>query len=235
MLLKIDKGKVRVIKEVMSISNAHKSADIVIVFISLSLYLILNFFLLNVLNSFQVFSSKIPSKTIYEKQTENITTSTDNSIEDVKEASEEDIQEIESGQYENIQNIIEKDNMIWRIEIPIIGVSAPIAEGTTNEIMDQYVGHFDTTSKLDGNIGLIAHNRGYPVNYFRDLKTLNIGDEVIYFYGNVTKKYTVNLITVIDDTDWSYLEKTEENKITLITCVENQPQYRRCIQGVETR
>ena len=27
--------------------------------------------------------------------------------------------------------------------------------------------------------------------------------------------------------------KTEENRITLITCVENEPEYRRCIQGIE--
>ena len=26
---------------------------------------------------------------------------------------------------------------------------------------------------------------------------------------------------------------TKDNKLTLITCVENQPQYRRCIQAVE--
>ena len=29
------------------------------------------------------------------------------------------------------------------------------------------------------------------------------------------------------------LKETEENMLTLITCVENQPEYRRCIQAVE--
>ena len=40
----------------------------------------------------------------------------------------------------------------WKIEIPKIGLYANIAEGTTNEILNQYVGHFDTTSKEYGNI-----------------------------------------------------------------------------------
>ena len=38
---------------------------------------------------------------------------------------------------------------------------------------------------------------------------------------------------IIENTDWTYLEDTEENTITLITCVENEPKYRRCIQGEE--
>ena len=32
-----------------------------------------------------------------------------------------------------------------------------------------------------------------------------------------------------------YLENTEENRITLITCVENQKEYRRCIQAEEIK
>ena len=41
------------------------------------------------------------------------------------------------------------------------------------------------------------------------------------------------LATIIKDTDWSYLQETKENKLTLITCVENEPKYRRCIQAIE--
>ena len=45
------------------------------------------------------------------------------------------------------------------------------------------------------------------------------------------KEYKVEKISIIKDTDWNCLENTEKNIITLITCVENQPEYRRCIQG----
>ena len=51
-----------------------------------------------------------------------------------------------------------KENL-WQIEIPKIDLIAPIAEGTTQEVMDKYVGHFESTEKWSGNIGLAAHNR----------------------------------------------------------------------------
>lgn len=121
----------------------------------------------------------------------------------------------------------------WRIEIPDIALSAEIAEGTTKEVMDKYVGHFENTKTQNGNIGLAAHNRGYEVNYFENLKNLEYGAEIIYKYGNFEKTYVVETIEIIKNTDWSYLEETEDNRITLITCVENQPEYRRCIQGIE--
>ena len=45
--------------------------------------------------------------------------------------------------------------------------------------------------------------------------------------------YEVKTMEIIENTDWSYLKNTEDNRITLITCVENEPKYRRCIQGIE--
>ena len=99
--------------------------------------------------------------------------------------------------------------------------------------MDDYIGHFEETSKDLGNIGLAAHNRGYKNNYFRDLKQLQENDEIYYTHNGKTRKYVVTKSTIIKDTDWTYLEETQEKTITLITCVENQPEYRRCIQGEE--
>lgn len=122
---------------------------------------------------------------------------------------------------------------IWQIQIPKISLEASIAEGTDEEILDQYVGHFEMTSKTTGNIGLAAHNRGYEVNYFKDLKILKQGDEIIYKYNDFEKNYEVEECRIIKDTDWNYLEETEDNMLTLITCVENQPEYRRCIQAIE--
>lgn len=121
----------------------------------------------------------------------------------------------------------------WQIEIPIINLKAQIAEGTTEEIMNQYVGHFINTSILNGNIGLAAHNRGYSVNYFQNIKQLKIGDEIIYTFNNNVKTYIVNSVNIISEYDWSYLENTNDNRITLITCVEDEPSYRRCIQAIE--
>ncbi len=121
----------------------------------------------------------------------------------------------------------------WKIEIPAISLIAPISDGTTETTLNSYVGHFELTPKTEGNIGLAAHNRGYPINYFENLKKLNGGEEIVYTYKELKKTYIVDKNIKISDTDWSYLENSNENKITLITCIENEPSSRRCIQATE--
>ena len=127
-------------------------------------------------------------------------------------------------------NIKEKQ---WYLKIPRIFLEAEIAEGTTTEVMNTYIGHFEESAKKEGNICLAAHNRGYPVNYFQNLKLLKKGDKIEYKYQNFKKEYEVTENYIIKDTDWSGMEKTEEKEITLITCIENEPEYRRCIKGIE--
>lgn len=118
------------------------------------------------------------------------------------------------------------DNIeIWKIEIPKISLIAHISEGTSKEILNQYVGHFVNTSPKEGNIGLAAHNK--------DLKLLKEGDGIKYKYNEFEKTYEVIKCRIIKETEWEYLEETEENMLTLITFIENQPEYRRCIQATE--
>ena len=155
-----------------------------------------------------------------------------NSIHDNKIASNQ----VEENKIENVNPETEKNvqtEMQWYIQIDSISLKAPIHEGTTQEVMENYVGHFEESPKNIGNVCLAAHNRGYKNNYFNKLKELREGDEIKYKYNNIEKIYIVNKHEIIKNTDWSNLENTEENKITLITCVENEPEYRRCIQGIE--
>ena len=139
----------------------------------------------------------------------------------------------EANKEDTTEDIDEKTKEEWYLEIPCINLRADIKEGTTKEIMDDYIGHFEDTKIEDGNIGLAAHNRGYKNNYFERLKELKEGDKIYYYHNNYKKEYVVEKHIIIKDTDWTNLENTIENKITLITCVENQKEYRRCIQGKE--
>lgn len=147
-------------------------------------------------------------------------------IEEQNEQSNEnlnkDTNEAEAGEIQN-----------WKIEIPAISLIANISEGTEEETLNKFVGHFSITPKIEGNIGLAAHNRGYDVNYFANLKDLKGGEEIIYTYGEFMKTYVVEKNIKISEIDWSYLENSNENKITLITCIENEPEYRRCVQATE--
>ena len=119
----------------------------------------------------------------------------------------------------------------WRILIPKINLNAPILEGVTNDNMRRGVAHFENSSKWNGNICLAAHNRGYKYNYFQEIHTLKKGDIIIYRKDNEQKVYEVEINKQIQETDWSYLRETNDNRITLITCVKNMPEYRTCIQA----
>lgn len=121
----------------------------------------------------------------------------------------------------------------WRIIIQKINLDAPILEGTSKEVLRKGVGHFETTSKLNGNVCLAAHNRGYKYNYFQEIKNLEIGDIITYATKNGNKEYEVIRNETIKETDLSCIENTNENIITLITCEENKRECRRCVQGKE--
>ena len=143
---------------------------------------------------------------------------------------------LEENKIKNVNTTIEKrasEEATWYIQIDKIGLKAPIQEGTTQQIMEDFVGHFEESSKDFGNVCLAAHNRGYKNNYFSRIRELQEGDESNYKYKDIEKTYIVTKHEIIKNTDWSNLEDTEENKITLITCVENEPEYRRSIQGIE--
>lgn len=136
----------------------------------------------------------------------------------------------------SVLSIDESDsNIIGYITIGSIGLEkAPIADGTENEIIDKYVGHFKETAYLDGNVCLCSHNRAInKAAYFGDLKDLKKGDEITYITKYETKIYEVSEIKQIHETELSVLEPSEENKITLITCIDNQPDLRLCVVGVE--
>ena len=124
---------------------------------------------------------------------------------------------------DNIKNYtLPNGDTIWSLKIPKINLKALISEGTEDKVLCNYIGHFSNTGILNGNVGLAAHNRGYEKNFFKDLKELEINDEIIYSYKNNKIVYKVNKIEEINSDDWSLLNISRENKITLITCVENE-------------
>lgn len=135
----------------------------------------------------------------------------------------------------NTNSQINTNKQDWRLEIPAIKLNASIKEGTTKEVMNQFIGHFEESKEWIGNVCLAAHNRGYENNYFSEVKKLKKGDKIIYHYKGFSREYLVEKNDIIQDTDLSCLEDTQENTMTLITCVENEPNYRRCIKAIENK
>ena len=124
------------------------------------------------------------------------------------------------------------DGSIGTLRIPEIDLKVTAYDGDTYEAMKKGVGHIASTSAWDGNIGLVGHNRGSN-DYFRKLKNLELGDEITYKTKLGTREYEVTFIGRISETDWSRLQYTDNNRITLITCVEDIPDKRLCVQAVE--
>jgi len=130
---------------------------------------------------------------------------------------------------------IEGENVLGILTIEKIGLKATVKEGSTEEILKEYIGHMSETSKYDGNIGLAAHNRGNKYSYFARINELEKGDKIVYKTKFYERTYVVSKKVVIFDTDWSYLQTTKDNRITMITCIANKPNQRLCIQAVEAR
>ncbi len=200
--------------------------------VSLLITIVIYFFVTNVSINFcpqSIFNMFKKSVVQVELNSNSVNLNSDNGIEEKIEIQND----YPKNQIVTNEVIEDTKEVNWKILIPAIALEAEISEGTSKEIMDKYVGHFEETSKSVGNVGLAAHNRGYNVNYFANLKKLKEGDKIIYKCYGFERTYVVTKNLIITDEDWSYLEETEKNTITLITCVENEPMYRRCIRGEE--
>ena len=126
------------------------------------------------------------------------------------------------------------ENVIEILEIRKLNLTAQVKEGTTQEILKYSIGHFSNSSNWDGNIALASHNRGnYVVHYFENIHELVVGDEIIYKTKFGERRYVVEVSKQIKSTDWSVISNTKENRITLITCIKNNPKLRLCVQAIE--
>ena len=76
------------------------------------------------------------------------------------------------------------------------------------------------------------HTSFLLIYYFRVNKAKK-GDEITYKYNDYINKYIIDKIEIIKNTNWDNLENTKENKITLITCLEDKPEHRLCVQATE--
>ena len=83
-----------------------------------------------------------------------------------------------------------------------------------------------------GGASLLYHNRGsWP--YFQNLKNVGLGETITYTTSLGTRTYRVTYSGRIEATDTSVLAPTIENRITMLTCVANEPSYRYCVIGQE--
>jgi LPXTG-site transpeptidase (sortase) family protein len=139
---------------------------------------------------------------------------------------------VQASQFTPASAVMRSNGSIGTLIIPKLGIRYRAYDGTDSAAMRKGVGHFSSTSAWLGNIGICGHNRGSNYN-IGAVKNLKVGDTIRYETTEGSRTYSVNYVGVIDWTDWSYLNATSDNRITIITCLADQPTKRVCVQAVE--
>ena len=155
-------------------------------------------------------------------------------IEQEKQNTSEQLDNTEDVEKEVTEDDGFEEDLIGSLKIEKINLNGTVKEGSTNEILRDYIGHIEETAKYDGNVGLAAHNRGNKYSYFARINELEPGDEIVYTTKYGERKYIVDTKKEILETDWSNLEGTSDNRLTLITCIKNKVNQRLCVQAVES-
>lgn len=124
--------------------------------------------------------------------------------------------------YEKLLSIPDSDIIAYVI-IEKINVSLPIYHGTSDDVLQNGIGHLEGTSLPIGGKSthsVISGHRGLPsATLFTNVDRLVIGDTFNIRVLNETLTYEVDKITSVEPNDWSQLQIVEGmDYCTLLTC-----------------
>lgn len=124
---------------------------------------------------------------------------------------------------DNYLECLNVDGVMGYIEIPKIGVRLPIYHGTSEEVLQEGVGHIESTAlPIGGDFthAVLTGHRGLPnARLFTDLDQLNIGDRFYLYILDEVLAYEVDEInTVLPDELQELRAIKGRDLVTLITC-----------------
>jgi sortase A len=107
-------------------------------------------------------------------------------------------------------------DLLGRLEIPRLGMSALIAEGDSEATLRTSIGHLSQTPLpgQSGNVVLAAHRD----TIFRGLRQIELGDRITIHSWEGQTDYEVTAKHVVGPEDVSVLAPSEDPTLTLITC-----------------
>lgn len=128
----------------------------------------------------------------------------------------------------NVTAPLKRGEIIGRVDIPRLKLSAAVAEGDDDKTLGNAVGHLPDTPlpwHRRGNVALAAHRDGL----FRRLEKIRLEDEVRVVTPRGEYHYRVKQTRIVDPDDVWVIAPTEAPTVTLITCypfsfVGNAPQ-----------
>jgi sortase A len=111
---------------------------------------------------------------------------------------------------------LQPDELIGRIEIPRVKVSAVVKEGVDSKVLSRAVGHVPYTALpgQKGNVGVAAHRD----TFFRGLRNVRHGDTIRLVTTDGVYLYKVDGMKIVWPKNVEVLDPTPQERLTLVTC-----------------
>jgi sortase A len=105
---------------------------------------------------------------------------------------------------------------VGKFEIPRLGLSYVLLEGTDGRTLDRSIGHIEDTAAIGeaGNIGIAGHRN----THFRKLEWLRRDDEIVLKSPGGEYRYRVEWIRLFRPADVEVLDREHGPAVTLVTC-----------------
>jgi Ca-activated chloride channel homolog len=109
-----------------------------------------------------------------------------------------------------------RGDVLGRLEIPRLDISAVIVEGSDDESLKLGPGHVPGTA-LPGEPGNVAI-AGHRNTHFRPLKEVQTGDKISVTTPRGNMEYAVQYVEIVSPDDVDAINPTSDSELTLITC-----------------
>jgi LPXTG-site transpeptidase (sortase) family protein len=133
-----------------------------------------------------------------------------------KRSLESQIQVEEEGKATLPKSAVKKGEVLGRMDIPRLGVSVAVLQGTNSRMLRLGAGHIEGTPLPGeaGNSGIAGHRD----TFFRKLKDIRANDEIQLQTATGLFRYEVDWAKVVAPDDVSVLAPSTESALTLVTC-----------------
>ena len=111
---------------------------------------------------------------------------------------------------------VRRGDLVGRLEIPRLGMSAIVLEGDDDRTLRLGVGHVPGTAfpGRRGNVALAAHRD----TFFRPLRGIKPADRIAVTTTRGTYRYAVDFVRIVSPDDVAVLADTARPSLTLVTC-----------------
>ena len=133
-----------------------------------------------------------------------------------KQSLETQIQTIKKSDSLRTKVPVKPGDVLGRLDIPRLGISVAILQGTSLRTLRLGAGHIEATPLPgeSGNSGIAGHRD----TFFRELRNVRKTDEIQLQTATGVLHYEVDWVKVVRPNDMSVLAAARDSALTLVTC-----------------